>query len=251
MSLEDLVVPNTVFISGVTTMGPEILAMAPEIKLQEEIKVEITMKCLPMKANCGDSLTVTIGDYFAICLILLVPPFEDTYDDREKLVSLGLLFNKRFNALPYLTILEGIGEMCNEKGMLTLPKLKKIIPNLYELFKNTDRKSFNINDEGIKLTFSLDKEKLVWKEGLPNMKPGTYFESILSLDQLMEREKTAFFLDKFILKLIANKGPIDIEEIVKNTITLESVLGSKIEFSVISEICEKYVKKGLIKKLDV
>lgn len=251
MISDTLVEPLAVFVSGVTAMGPEVLIISPKLDLEEELQFEISMKCLPMKANCGDSLTVTIGDFFAVCLILLVPPFENNYDERDKLVSLGLLFDKKFNTFPYQTVLEGMRNLCINKKIMSLQLLKNIVPKLYDMFTDQNINSFSVKEGDIELTFNLDKDKLLWKEGLNEMKSGTYYESILSLDQIMEREKTAFMLDKFILKLITNEGPITIEDIMRKTIPLETVMGSKIEFNVILETCEKYVKKGLIKKVEV
>ncbi len=77
----------------------------------------------------------------------------------------------------------------------------------------------------------------------------TMYKGIIPVDVALNREKSAFILDKSILKLVCIHGPISIEEIRRRTLDLEAPLGLKIDLTLIKEICDKYIKEGLISEV--
>jgi hypothetical protein len=63
----------------------------------------------------------------------------------------------------------------------------------------------------------------------------------------MEREKSAFILDKTILKIICSEGPVSIDDIRRKTLSLEGVLNIKVDKKMIDNIIQKYLGDGIIK----
>ncbi|MFW9993717.1 MAG: hypothetical protein ACFFD4_16845 [Candidatus Odinarchaeota archaeon] len=123
---------------------------------------------MPMSGNCGDSVSVTVGDYLAVSTLLSVPAFENSYYKRDTFVSIGFLIYKEVNPLPYQSILENIALTYRDRDILRVPILQKITgPDKYA--------------------------------------------AVLSMEEIKEREKNAFLLDKFILKQICTDGPITLE----------------------------------------
>ena len=76
------------------------------------------------------------------------------------------------------------------------------------------------------------------------------FAGVISCEEALEREKSAFILDKTILRLICQEGPVTLDDLRKKTLSLESALGIKIDLEMIQEVCQRYVKDGLIKVLE-
>jgi hypothetical protein len=74
------------------------------------------------------------------------------------------------------------------------------------------------------------------------------FEALYSFAEVEEREKTAFVLDKTILRTICDSGIICLSKIRQNVAFLEKAMGTKIDLSQVEKVCEKYVQEGLIKQ---
>jgi len=72
---------------------------------------------------------------------------------------------------------------------------------------------------------------------------------MFSFEDLKEREKSSFVLDKSILRIICDTGTICLSAIRQNIAHLEKALGSKIDLDQIEKICDKYAQDGLIRKV--
>jgi hypothetical protein len=75
------------------------------------------------------------------------------------------------------------------------------------------------------------------------------FQALYSFSELEEREKTAFVLDKTILRTICDSGVICLGKIRQKVTFLEKALGDRIDLPQIETICERYVQEGLIKRI--
>ena len=75
------------------------------------------------------------------------------------------------------------------------------------------------------------------------------YQAMFSFEDIKEREKSSFVLDKSILRTICETGTICLSAIRHNIAHLEKALGSKIDLDQIEKICEKYVQDGLIRKV--
>ncbi|MCE7742267.1 MAG: hypothetical protein GOP50_07380 [Candidatus Heimdallarchaeota archaeon] len=72
------------------------------------------------------------------------------------------------------------------------------------------------------------------------------YSGLISSEEALEREKSAFILDKAILRAICEEGPLSLEDIRVQTLPLEAAIGVKIDLPTIQEIINKYIKQGLI-----
>ncbi len=75
------------------------------------------------------------------------------------------------------------------------------------------------------------------------------FQALYPFSEIEEREKTAFILDKTILRTICESGIISQSQIRQKVAFLEKAMGSKIDLAQIEAVCGKYVQEGLIKRL--
>ncbi|MBN2229822.1 MAG: hypothetical protein JW779_09540 [Candidatus Thorarchaeota archaeon] len=74
------------------------------------------------------------------------------------------------------------------------------------------------------------------------------FQALYSFDDIKEREKAAFVLDKTILRIICESGVICLSKIRQKVSFLEKALGSNIDLSQVESVCNRYVQEGLIKR---
>lgn len=75
------------------------------------------------------------------------------------------------------------------------------------------------------------------------------FQALYSYSEVEEREKTAFVLDKTILRTVCESGIICLSKIRQNVAFLEKAMGTKIDLSQIEAVCKKYIQEGLIKQI--
>ncbi len=75
------------------------------------------------------------------------------------------------------------------------------------------------------------------------------FQALYSYAEIEEREKTAFVLDKTILRTICESGVICLSKIRQKVAFLEKAMGDKIDLPQVETICERYVQEGLIKRV--
>ncbi len=75
------------------------------------------------------------------------------------------------------------------------------------------------------------------------------YQSLYSFDEVKDREKTAFVLDKTILRTICDSGVICLSKIRQEVAFLEKALGSNIDLTQVENICNRYVQEGLIKRI--
>ncbi len=75
------------------------------------------------------------------------------------------------------------------------------------------------------------------------------YQAMFTFEDVKEREKSTFVLDKAILRTVCDSGTICLSAIRKNIAHLEKALGSKIDLEQIESVCDKYIQDGLIKKL--
>ena len=72
------------------------------------------------------------------------------------------------------------------------------------------------------------------------------YSGLISAEEALEREKSAFVLDKMILRAICEEGPLTLEDIRVKTLPLEGALGVKIDIPTLKAIIDRYIKQGLI-----
>jgi hypothetical protein len=75
------------------------------------------------------------------------------------------------------------------------------------------------------------------------------YQALYDYEDVEEREKTSFVLDKTILKTICNTGVICLGKLRQKVDFLEKALGDRIDLAQIEAICERYVQEGLIKRI--
>jgi hypothetical protein len=75
------------------------------------------------------------------------------------------------------------------------------------------------------------------------------FQALYPFSEIEEREKTAFVLDKTILRTICESGVICLSKIRQKVAFLEKAMGDRIDLPQIEGICERYVQEGLIKRI--
>ena len=75
------------------------------------------------------------------------------------------------------------------------------------------------------------------------------YQSLYAFDEVKDREKTAFVLDKTILRTICESGVICLSKLRQNVAFLEKALGSNINLSQVEAVCDRYVQEGLIKRI--
>ncbi|MFW9848241.1 MAG: hypothetical protein ACFFF4_03830 [Candidatus Thorarchaeota archaeon] len=75
------------------------------------------------------------------------------------------------------------------------------------------------------------------------------YQSMCNFDDVKEREKSSFILDKTILKIVCESGTICLSEIRQKTAFLEKALGEKIDLAKVQAVCDRYVKEGLIRNI--
>ncbi|MFW9846339.1 MAG: hypothetical protein ACFFD6_06305 [Candidatus Thorarchaeota archaeon] len=74
------------------------------------------------------------------------------------------------------------------------------------------------------------------------------YQALYAFDEVKEREKTAFVLDKTILRTICESGTICLSVLRQKVAFLEKALGDRIDLFQIETVCERYVQEGLIKR---
>jgi len=75
------------------------------------------------------------------------------------------------------------------------------------------------------------------------------YQAMFNYSDVKEREKTAFILDRTILKIICDTGVICLGKLRQKVDFLEKALGDRIDLPQIEAICSRYVQEGLIKRI--
>lgn len=75
------------------------------------------------------------------------------------------------------------------------------------------------------------------------------YQSLCDYEDVKEREKSSFILDKTILKIVCASGAICLSQVRQKTAFLEKALGEKIDLAKVQAICDRYVKEGLIRSI--
>jgi hypothetical protein len=75
------------------------------------------------------------------------------------------------------------------------------------------------------------------------------YQAMFDYSDVEEREKTAFILDRTILKTVCDTGVICLGKIRQKVDFLEKALGDRIDLPQIEAICNRYVQEGLIKRI--
>ena len=240
----------SVILTGLTLRGPDILTQYPAISLTGEERFSIAMKSLPMGGRCGDVVNVSLDGYQIIFVLLSIPAFELGIDQRDTMVSMGILIPGNINPIPFQHALKNIANICKENKLLSITTLENVMKELYNTIVNDKENKFTINVKGNKIDFLLDKGLLVTDQAYKNdeLTSSSLIIPVLSKDEILERETNAFIVDKFVLSTIAKTHPITVEEIWKKAIKLEAMIGSRLELNMIIEICKKYIELGIIRK---
>ncbi|MFX1535051.1 MAG: hypothetical protein ACFFDI_12570 [Promethearchaeota archaeon] len=76
-----------------------------------------------------------------------------------------------------------------------------------------------------------------------------FYVGVLTPDESLELERDAFILDKTILRVVCEQGPVSLGDIRRLTISLESALGIRIDLPLIDNILKKLSKKGLVTEI--
>ncbi|MCF2137637.1 MAG: hypothetical protein K9W43_10445 [Candidatus Thorarchaeota archaeon] len=74
------------------------------------------------------------------------------------------------------------------------------------------------------------------------------YQALYSYDEVKEREKSSFILDKAVLKAVCESGTICISQIRRQVVGVERALGERINLQQIEDICERYVREGLVRR---
>lgn len=242
-----------ILLTGLTLLGPDIITQYPGTgkSLSREERLAIAMKSLPVGGKCGDMINVTLNNYQLIFVLLLVPAFEFGIDTRDTTVSLGLMIPENINPLPYQAVLKNIASICFENKILNIEYLEIIMKELYKTILNDKENKFSINIDGNVIEFFLDKGLSLNRQSLDKNKLSStsQLKPVLSKEETLERETNAFVVDKYVLNTITNEYPVSIELIWKKALKLEPIIGSRIELSMIIEICKKYIEQGIIKQI--
>jgi hypothetical protein len=75
------------------------------------------------------------------------------------------------------------------------------------------------------------------------------FQALYPYSEIEERERTAFVLDKTILRTICDSGVICLSKIRQKIAFLEKAMGDRIDLRQIEVVCERYAQEGLIKRI--
>jgi len=75
------------------------------------------------------------------------------------------------------------------------------------------------------------------------------YQSLYTFDEVKDREKTAFVLDKTVLRTICDSGVISLSKLRQKIAFLEKALGSNIDLAQVENVCDRYVQEGLIKRI--
>ena len=75
------------------------------------------------------------------------------------------------------------------------------------------------------------------------------YQSMCNYEEVKEREKSSFILDKTVLKIVCESGTICLSEVRRKVAFLEKALGEKISLEKVQAICDKYVREGLIRSI--
>ena len=122
-----------VFLTGLTTLGNELLEFFPESDFCEDIDNELCLKSMPMGGKDKDSIVTNVNDNQAVCIMRSIPGFESPSEKRDMYVSLGLLIPKGRNPIPYQNILTKLTDQFDAKGILNKRTLTRIVPNLFHI----------------------------------------------------------------------------------------------------------------------
>jgi hypothetical protein len=225
--------------------------MEPKLTINESDLKELAFKSIPMSGKDGDFLSVSIPKFQATCLVNQVPAFKGSPDTRDTFLSFGLILPEDINPIPYRNMLRRITSICKQHNLLTLDNLSKISSKLIKSMTITHECTFTLEiKKGTKIEFSFmdDFDEWIEKNGRgKEMSDDILFKGVLTLEEAMEREKSAFILDKTILKIICSEGPVSIDDIRRKTLSLESVLNIKIYKKMLDDIIQKYLRDGIIK----
>ncbi len=243
----------TVILTGLTLRGPDIITQFPPnaYHLSLEERLAIAMKSLPIGGQCGDMINVSLNQHQLIFVLLMVPAFEVGLDQRETTVSLGIMVPENINPVPYQKVLKNIASKCAENKILNISYLEIIMKELYKTILDNKENKFSITIDGNRIDFFLDKGLSLSKQSIEpkELTSTSKLEPVLSKDEIRQRETNAFIVDKYVLSTISNEFPVSIEQIWKKTLKLESMIGSRLELSMITEICKKYIDQGIIKQI--
>jgi hypothetical protein len=75
------------------------------------------------------------------------------------------------------------------------------------------------------------------------------YQACFPYDELKEKIKNDFILDKKVIELVCIKGEISLSDLMREAKPLESLLGETITIDQLFKICDRYAGIKLIKKL--
>jgi hypothetical protein len=225
--------------------------MEPKLSIPENDLKELAFKSIPMSGKDGDFLSVTIPKFQATCLVNQVPAFKDSPDHRDTFLSFGLILQEDTNPIPYRNMLRRITTICKQHNLLNLECLQQISSKLIKSMTITHECTFSLEiKKGTKIEFSFldDFDDWIEKNGRgKEMSDEILLKGVLTLEEAMEREKSAFILDKTVLKIICSEGPVTVDDIRRKTLSLENVLNIKVDKKMLDAIIQKYLADGIIK----
>ena len=89
-----------------------------------------------------------------------------------------------------------------------------------------------------------------WEFNDPNKEMlDSIYQASFPYDELKEKVKNDFILDKKVIKIICEKGEISLKDLVTETIPLEGLFGEEITIDQLYKICERYACIKLVNKL--
>ena len=89
-----------------------------------------------------------------------------------------------------------------------------------------------------------------WQYNDPNKdKLESVYQASFPYEELKEKVKNDFILDKKVIKIICEKGEISMNDLMTETKPFEDLLGESITIDQLYKICERYNCLKLVKKL--
>ncbi|MHA1686166.1 MAG: hypothetical protein ACTSYD_07105, partial [Candidatus Heimdallarchaeaceae archaeon] len=154
-----------VFLSAITDIGPDLILLeTQDITLNEEEKINLAIKSMPVSGKRSDYIIVNLRRCQIIAVLMDIPPFGNIEDTRNTFASLGFIIDRDENPVEYRKILEKIVEKITKSNASNIQTLKSIVNQLIEALK----KNLNVlkielpNNQKIRIELPKHVQKLIF-----------------------------------------------------------------------------------------
>lgn len=125
-----------VFLSAITDIGPELILLETRgITLNEEEKINLAIKSMPVAGQRSDYIIVNLKKCQIIALLMDIPPFGNLEDSRDTFASLGFIIDRDENPIEFRKILEKIVNKIVKSNSANIQTLKSVVTQLIEALK--------------------------------------------------------------------------------------------------------------------